>query len=90
MCYSSVKKKDPDNTEKYRPISVTSFQIKVFERLLQKQIVAFLHNERCETQFGFRNNYSTLDALLYCTESFRLAIENNRIITAALLDLSKN
>ena len=56
-----------------------------------KKIVEFLHNERCysETQFGFRNNYSTIDALLYCTESCRLAIDNNKIITAALLDLSK-
>ena len=60
-------------------------------RLLQKQIVEFLHNERgyLETQFGFRNNYSTIDALLYCTESFRLAIDHKKIITAALFVLSK-
>ena len=43
-------------------------------------------------QFCFRKNYSierTIDALLYCTESFRLVVDNNKIITAALLDLSK-
>ena len=58
---------------------------------MQKQIVEFLHNERCfsETQSGFRNNYSTIDALLYCTESFRLDIDNNKIITTHLLNLSK-
>ena len=83
------KKDDPDNPESYRPISVTSFLSKIFERLRQKQIAHFLHNERVysETQFGFRNNYSTIDALLFCTESFRLAVDNNKLITAALLDL---
>ena len=84
-----LKKDDPDNPENYRPISVTSSLSKIFERLLQKLIVVL--NERCysETQFGFRNNYSTIDALLYCTESCRLAVDNNKIITAAHLDLSK-
>ena len=38
---------------------------------------------------GFRINYSTIDAFLYCTESFRLSVDNNKIITYALDDLSK-
>ena len=70
---------------------MTSSLSKVFERLLPKHIVELLHNERgySKTQFCFRNNHSTIDALLCCTESFRLAVDHNKIITAALLDLSK-
>ena len=70
---------------------MTSSLSKPFERVLQKQIVEFLHYKSCfsEMQFGFGNNCSTIDALFYCTESFRLAVNNNRNITAALLDLSK-
>ena len=60
-------------------------------RLLQKQVFVFSHNERCysETHLDFRNNYSTIDILLYCTESFRLARDKNKIITAARPELSK-
>ena len=41
------------------------------------------------TQFGFRNKVSTIDALVYCTETIRYHINNKNFITAALLDLSK-
>ena len=43
-------------------------------------------------QSGFRAAYSTIDAidaLLYCSESFRKSIHNNKIVDAALFDLSK-
>ena len=41
------------------------------------------------TQFGSRNKVSTIDALVYCTETIKYHINKNNFITAALLDLSK-
>ena len=70
---------------------MTSSLFIVFERLQQEQIVEFLHNECCysETQFSFQNNYSTIDALSFCSELLRLVIDNYKLITAARPDLSK-
>ena len=78
-------------SENYRPISITSSLAKVFERLLCEQTLEFLEKFGLlsNTQFGFRNKVSTIDALVYCTETIRYHINNNNFITAALLDLSK-
>ena len=85
------KKDDPEDPENYRPISVTGALSKVFERLLSDQINDYLHAQKIysRTQFGFRSKHSTIDALLYCTESFRKIMGDRKIAAAALLDLSK-
>ena len=38
------KKKDPLKTENYRPVSILSAISKIFERLMQKQIVVYMEN----------------------------------------------
>ena len=50
----------------YRPISLTSVIIKVLERIIRKQIVAFLISKGYlnPTQHGFREGRSCLSALL--------------------------
>ena len=47
------------------------------------------HNLITNSQYGFRKNVSTIDAILYATESFRLNIDKNEFTACALLDLSK-
>ena len=79
--------------ENYRPISITSSLAKVFERLLREQTLEYLEKFGLlsNTQFGFRNKVSTIDALVYCTETIRYHINNNNnFITGALLDMSKD
>ena len=85
------KKEDPELPENYRPISITGSLSKVFEKLLCKQINENLISKKTlsNTQFGFRTSYSTTDAILYCTEAFRRAIDNNKTVACSLLDLSK-
>ena len=41
------------------------------------------------TQFGFRSKFFTSDALLFPTEKIRYEVDNDRHVSAALLDLSK-
>ena len=59
--------------------------------MLYKQIIEYLISQKLlsNTQFGFRTLYSTIDAILYCTEAFRKAIDNNKTVACSLLDLSK-
>ena len=85
------KKGENSLPENYRPILFTSSLAKVFERLLREQTLEYLEKFGLlsNTQFGFRNKVSTIDALVYCTETIRYHINNNNFITAALLDLSK-
>ena len=56
---------------------------------LYKEIFKYLqrNNLRSNTQFGFRTSYSTIDAILYCTEALRKAIDNNKCIACSILDL---
>ena len=52
----------------YRPISLTSVIIKVLERIIRKQIVAFLVSKGYlnPTQHGFREGRSCLSGLVEC------------------------
>lgn len=85
------KKDDPEEPENYRPISITGALSKIIEKQLQKQINEYLSHKKIytNTQFGFRKRTSTVDALLYCTESFRKYINSNMFVAVAFLDLSK-
>ena len=61
--FKSGTKTSPSN---YRPISLTSTIIKVFERIIRKQVVAFMNRlgHLNNTQHGFRSGRSCLSALL--------------------------
>ena len=61
--FKSGNKTSPSN---YRPISLTSTIIKVFERIIRKQVVAFMNRQGHlnNTQHGFRSGRSCLSALL--------------------------
>ena len=61
--FKSGTKTSPCN---YRPISLTSTIIKVFERIIRKQIVTFLNRQGHlnNTHHGFRSGCSCLSALL--------------------------
>ena len=51
----------------YRPVSLTSHIIKIFERVLRKQLVRHLesNNLLCSQQHGFRSGHSCLTQLLH-------------------------
>ena len=61
--FKKGNKCEPGN---YRPISLTSVVIKIFERIVKDRIVSFLdrHKLIMDTQHGFRNNRSCLTNLL--------------------------
>ena len=60
----------------YRPISLLSIFDKIIEKIMHKQLYAFLeyHNILFQNQFGFRRNNSTVYALAQITEIIKESI----------------
>ena len=96
-CYKSsiitpLYKKDsrslPGN---YRPISLTSHIIKIFERVLRKKLVDYLENNgfMCANQHGFRSGHSCLTQLLHHFDDVFHALANNQDFDSIYLDYAK-
>ena len=62
----------------YRPISLLSKIEKILEKLMYKRLHTFLNNNNIiyNLQFGFRQQYSTSDALINITEVIRKALDD--------------
>ena len=79
---------DPAN---YRPISTLSPFSKVLERLIYNQLYSFLekHDILYKYQFGFRKGYSTEQAILEITDTFKKAMDKKMVTCSLFLDFSK-
>lgn len=79
---------DPAN---YRPISVTSILCKTMERVLNKKLLGYLevNDLLSDRQYGFRQNRSTGDLLVYATHIWSEALEKYGEALAVSLDISK-
>lgn len=79
---------DPSN---YRPISLTSHLIKIFERVVQKNVVAYLEENNLLNinQHGFRKGYSCLSELLAHFNDIIDNMSNGNRTDTIYLDFSK-
>ena len=59
----TFKKKDKTFVENYRPASVLPTVSKIFERIMQKQITDYIRKFHSPFLCGYRNKFSTQDAL---------------------------
>ena len=86
--YKKENKSLPSN---YRPISLTSHLIKIFERVLRNKLIHHLeiNNLISDHQHGFRQNRSTLTQLLHHIHSILDILEHNENADIIYLDLSK-
>ena len=75
----------------YRPISLTSTIIKDFERIVRKQVVAFLtrRGHLNSTQHGFRSGRSCLSALLGVFDDLMHMLSSDCTVDMIYLDFSK-
>ena len=75
----------------YRPVSLLSVVIKVFEKLVNNRIVD--HLEKCGLfsyfQFGFKSSGSTADLLTVVSDGIARAFSRSEATRAAALDISK-
>jgi len=81
---------DKNNLKNYRPVSNLSFLSKVIEKLVLKQLFAYLndHSLLSPNQSAYRPSHSTETALLKVTNDLLLALDGGNVSILTLLDLS--
>ena len=85
------KNGDPTQFGNYRPISVLSVISKIFERVLQNRLLAFLTKQGSifEGQYGFRRGHSTFMAITDLVEKIRIAWQKGFHCSAVFIDFRK-
>ena len=83
------KKADKLLKGNYRPVSILPTFSKIFEKVLENQMVPFLNKVLSPNLSAFRRGYSCQDTLLMLTEQWRNDLRQGKIIGALLMDLSK-
>lgn len=75
----------------FRPIAILPFFSKVFEKIVNHQIVEFTKENYLlsKVQSGFRSNHSCTSALLKVSEDLRERLDKNMVSFLVLLDHSK-
>ena len=75
----------------FRPISVLPVVVKVLERLVHRQLYTYLQENSLlhPTQFEFRPGHSTQDVLVSLVDEWREALDNDELVGAIFMDLSK-
>jgi Reverse transcriptase (RNA-dependent DNA polymerase) len=81
----------PKELSDFRPISVLCVFAKIFERLLNDQILGHIEGNGLLSQFqsGFRRGHSTISALIKVTDDLGAARAAGRDAILVLLDFSK-
>jgi exonuclease III len=85
------KKGNRKELANYRPVTILPVLSKVFERMVYNRLYAYfsLHNLLSESQYGFRKQRSTQDAILSFLEHTLVELENGKIPVGISYDLSK-
>ena len=85
------KKGSKSLPENYRPVSLTSHLIKLFERVLRKKLIKFIedNNLLSNNQHAFRMGRSCLSQLLQHMEEVLLSLEGKKNIDVVYLDFAK-
>ena len=86
---SLFKQEDAFSKKNYRPITVLPSVSKIFERLMQNQMLPFVQSILSPLLCGFREGYGTQHALLRLIETSNKSIDSGGIARAVLTDLSK-
>jgi hypothetical protein len=84
--YKKGTKEDANN---YRPITLVPALSKILEKVIANQLTAFLdkHKMLNKSQFGFRKNKSTNDAIATIIENIIDNLNNKTKCNCVLLDL---
>ena len=85
------KGKDKQLLTNYRPISLLPVLSKVLEKIIYKRLYAFLIKENIlfESQYGFRQGRSTIQALTEFIGNIIKGFEENKFTLGVFIDLSK-
>ena len=84
------KKLETVNKENYRPVSLLPVVSKLFERLMQKQMISYIEKFLSPYLCGYRKGFNTQYAMLAMIEKWKEVLDGNGGFAGAILmDLSK-
>ena len=83
------KKGDKDNVENYRPISLTSLVMKVFERCIQREFFSVCEQLLDPRQHGFVNNRSCTTQMIPFTNDLAITLNNKFRCDIMYFDFAK-
>ena len=91
LVHPIFKSGDPAVISNYRPISIVPIMSKIIERLVRRQLSAYLSDNHLlsSSQHGFRIRHSTETALLSVTNRIFSNMDRGHVSLLCLLDLSK-
>ena len=91
LVHPIFKSGDPDLISNYRPISIVPVMSKIVERVVQRQLSAYMSDNHLLSlsQHGFRSRHSTETALLSVTNHIFSNMDRGHLSLLCLLDLSK-
>ena len=87
--YKNPKKGSRLDKTCFRPVSVLPTFSKVFERFILNSMLEYTDKILSEHISAYRKGYSCQNVLLKLTETWRQRLDNNQIVGAVLMDLSK-
>ena len=73
----------------FRPIIMLPVVSKIFERIMQFQIVFFINEILCSYMSGYRKGYKTQYALMALLENWKKSFDNHGYAGLVIMDLSK-
>ena len=82
------KKEDKNLAKNYRSVSVLPTLSKVFEKIMQKQVINHVNTFLSPYQCGYRKGFSTQYALLPLLEKWKKTIDSKGFAGGVLMDLS--
>ena len=85
------KSRDSNSVNNYTPMSVLSFFLPVFERVVYNRVLDFLckNNVLYDYLFGFRQKHSAQHAVITLNDKIHTFLDNGGIAITILLDLKK-
>jgi len=85
------KEGDPSDPGNYRPISLTSQFMKIFEKCVNNELDSYLSENEiyCTEQSGFRKKHSTATALIDVSEHLLWNVNDRNFIGSVFIDLKK-
>ena len=85
------KGKSRAEAKNYRPVALTSLLIKIFEKVIRKQLVSFMeeHHLFNQSQHGFRSGRSCLSQLLAHFDHITQLLEQGSNVDVIYLDFAK-
>ena len=83
------KQNDRTLPKNYRPISLLPNVSKIFERILQTQLLSYMEKFLSPALCGYRKGFNTQMALIRMIEKMKESLDKKGLAAAVLMDLSK-